>query len=83
MSIDVREVMTGESTRYFVAKRKADPKRAFQRIEMLQAMLEDIRTNVNAVAVGDTEESWKDAYERLNTAFQSCIAEEKIIVVNA
>lgn len=83
MEINVAEVMTGTTARAFVKERKADPEVAFKRMDRLIYTLESISRDINSIEVGDTEESWKDAYEQLYVAFQRCIAEEKVIIMGA
>ena len=83
MSIDVREAMDNYPVveeRMFKS-RKPNCEDAWRRVMLLDDSLNEIQRVVNDVHIGDTEESWKIAYEMLYTAFKNAIAEEKHIAM--
>ena len=85
MEIKVSEVMENtpmakEEEGMFIS-RTPNCNDAFRRAMRLNDRLTEIQAMVNDIHIGNTEESWKSAYETLYTAFNECIAEEKKIAM--
>lgn len=83
--INVAEVMDGtpmvKAEERMFNSRKPNSNDAWRRVLELRDVLNAVQLMVNDVYIGDTEESWKIAYEMLYTAFENAIAEEKKIVM--
>ena len=87
MEINVAEVMgtaPETNTSFFKApKKKYDVEGAFKRMEKLRNVLGKVEMIVEDVKYEDTEESWRNAYDSIYSAFKWAYEEEKAIVSRA
>lgn len=56
---------------------------AFNRMKRLKETLSEVQNIVNCVKYEDTEESWRNAYDSIYSAFRWAYEEEKSIVAKA
>lgn len=88
MEINVSEVMevstVEEKTSFFEAPKKTyDVEGAFKRMEKLRNVLGRVESIIEDVKYEDTEESWRNAYDSIYSAFKWAYEEEKAIVSKA
>ena len=87
MEINVSEVMgtsAENKTTFFEApKRTYDVDGAWKRMDALCKILGKVEALIKDIEYEDTEESWRNAYDNIYSAFKWAYEEEKRIVAKA
>lgn len=84
MEINVTEVMEpvveGKTSFFEEPKKKYDVDGAYKRMEQLNKILGKVALLIEDVKYENTEESWRNAYDNIYSAFRWAYEEEKRIV---
>lgn len=87
MEINVAENLSVSEVKevsFFEAPKKTyDVEGAFRRMEKLRYVLGNVEQIIEGVKYEDTEESWRNAYDNIYSAFKWAYEEEKAIVGKA